>query len=220
MSPDDPRHGTYAGAVQHWSDGESACEPCVRAGTKRRAWNRYLELVGKPATVPAIGVVRRAQALHTLGWTSHEIAAAAGIPYGTLRNAMDSRCTNVYRATHEGVAAAFDRLCMTFAPPSRNANYVRNQALRRGYPGPLAWDDIDRDEEPIGMRGTTGDEEDDALVERILGGEWELARGVGRSIRLAVIDEWPGSLNDLERLTGWNVYRDLRTAMRPEKEAS
>lgn len=28
MSPDDPRHGTRAGAVAHRKDGETPCDPC------------------------------------------------------------------------------------------------------------------------------------------------------------------------------------------------
>jgi len=31
MSPDDGRHGTYAGALKHRYDGETPCQPCKDA---------------------------------------------------------------------------------------------------------------------------------------------------------------------------------------------
>lgn len=37
MSPDDPRHGTYAGALAHYKDGTDYCEPCREA---KRIWNK------------------------------------------------------------------------------------------------------------------------------------------------------------------------------------
>lgn len=49
MQPDDHRHGTHAGAVQHWKDGESACEPCARAHTRARTLR---ELDPNPRLVP------------------------------------------------------------------------------------------------------------------------------------------------------------------------
>lgn len=36
MTPDDPRHGTYAGALAHRSEGSDQCEPC------RIARNAYM----------------------------------------------------------------------------------------------------------------------------------------------------------------------------------
>ena len=34
MSPDDGRHGTYAGYQRHKKDGETACRPCRAANTE------------------------------------------------------------------------------------------------------------------------------------------------------------------------------------------
>lgn len=37
MTPDDPRHGTHAGAVAHWKTGTPTCDPCLRA---QRRYNK------------------------------------------------------------------------------------------------------------------------------------------------------------------------------------
>lgn len=34
MTPDDPRHGTRAGALAHWRSGETPCPPCARAALR------------------------------------------------------------------------------------------------------------------------------------------------------------------------------------------
>lgn len=49
---------------------------------------------------------------------------------------------------------------------------------------------------------------DPQVVARILNGEWQLTATL--SERLAVLDRFKGTQNELERLTGWNVSRDLR----------
>lgn len=69
IAPDDPRHGTYAGALQHWRAGEKACEPCLQ-GARRADKQRDLDrLNGRPPMVP-------------LGERAHSIIAA------TPRNQM------------------------------------------------------------------------------------------------------------------------------------
>lgn len=54
---------------------------------------------------------------------------------------------------------------------------------------------------------------DFAVVERILSGDWPLARFATAAERVTVISLWQGrggSQADLEELTGWNVSRILR----------
>ena len=48
MTPGDPRHGTYAGAVQHQKDGDN-CRPCARAKVAYMRGRRKLERSGKCA---------------------------------------------------------------------------------------------------------------------------------------------------------------------------
>lgn len=110
--------------------------------------NKYLRHIGRPPTVPKTGTVRRIRALQALGWTVEEIAAAAGVDYGTLRGTV--RIGNrVYRSTAERVAAAYERLHMIPAPDSVASRRARAMAKRRGWEPPLAWNDIDYDQAPI-----------------------------------------------------------------------
>lgn len=53
ISPDDPRHGTNAGAVAHWRAGERPCPAC-KLGAMRAKKERQLRAltVGEPANVP------------------------------------------------------------------------------------------------------------------------------------------------------------------------
>lgn len=51
MTPDDPRHGTNAGAMQHWRDGEPVCEPCSKASAIMCKQHRLARHRGNPATV-------------------------------------------------------------------------------------------------------------------------------------------------------------------------
>jgi hypothetical protein len=43
------------------------------------------------------------------------------------------------------------------------------------------------------------------VVQRILAGDWRLPCNPAE--KTAVIEQWAGPLNELERLTGWNVRR-------------
>jgi len=177
MTPDDPRHGTYAGTCAHWNAGEPPCDPCSLAGNRYSKRNRYMRLIGSPATIPALGTIRRIQALQSLGWTHHQIADAAGVNLKTMRNPLH-RGSRVTRATAEAIAAAYELLSMRFPAEDttiarRNATYARNVARKKGWPPPLAWDDIDCDAAPRGYRDTTAptSDLDPVVVERVLAGD-------------------------------------------------
>jgi hypothetical protein len=106
MSPTDPRHGLYAGALQHWRDRESACEPCkaaARRADKRRELDR---MYGRPPMVP-------------LGDRAHEIirttprnqlTAATGITSHRLREYEDRGPGMVVRRASRDQILAFRRL--------------------------------------------------------------------------------------------------------------
>lgn len=139
MSPDDRRHGTYAGTSAHWKAGEHPCDPCRAAGRRTRKRNRLAEISGVPRTVPALGTVRRLQALQALGWGIPDIARVSGISEKTLRNPA-YRGVSVHRDTATAVVAAYERLSMT-VPDGPYAERGRRLARRLGYAPPLAWDD-------------------------------------------------------------------------------
>lgn len=165
MTPDDPRHGTYAGVSQHWKDGEPSCPPCDLAGHRRRKLNRYLQATGRPASMPVGGVIRRVEALQTLGWNVMEISRRSGVPWKTLRGLY--RTAAVYRATFDAVAAVYDDLAM-HAPVGPYATRAARRAQRLGFHPPEAWDDIDdSDEEPTTDHTGLVDE---VIVGRLLAG--------------------------------------------------
>jgi hypothetical protein len=92
--------------------------------------------------VDATGTVRRLQALTALGYTQEAVLARLGVS-GWGHCLWSGRRRLVNAATARRVERLYEELCMTPAPPSPGATRARNTAARRGYPPPLAWDDID-----------------------------------------------------------------------------
>lgn len=203
MKPDDPRHGTYAGAVAHWLTGERPCLACATEETRYRKRRKMRHLRGDAPTVPAVGTLRRIQALHALGWTGPQIAEAAGLPVNTLRSVYYHQVRVVRAGTAQRVADAFDRLAMS-RPEGKYANRARAMAERRGWPPPLAWDDID-DPNEIPDMTEIDSLPDPVVVQRILDGDWRLKANPAE--RAMVVRRWTGSAADLARLTGWKVER-------------
>ncbi len=204
MSPDDTRHGTNAGYVAHRRANENACEPCRAAHSRVTLQWRYDEYLNRPRLVASIGTRRRVQALQCLGWSQRMIAAEVGISsQQALRVLLESDRVRV--VTHERISAAYERLCMTRPEPSSASTRARLSAQSRGYAPPLAWDDIDNPDETPNF-GQDGDfPYDEAVIERVLGGEWKLP--TTRAERVQIIARWPGSGYELENITGWKLER-------------
>ena len=169
MSPDDPRHGTTAGYAQHYKDDERPCRACYLAAQRMRKRNRYLAFVGEPATVPALGLVRRIQALEALGWPLTAVARESGVPEKTLRNPFH-RGESVTRATFDAVAAAYERMCMTVPPQTGYYKRAADRARRLGYAAPLAWDNIDDPDEQPQVTPRDPHQIDEAVVELLVAG--------------------------------------------------
>lgn len=213
MTPDDPRHGTNAGAIAHWKAGESACPACARGKSRDRAYAELDRLAGRPrvcalgasayavvATHPlrqvsaatglrthyllrlrregpekrvrrttrdrllragqgefwtAVGIRRRLEAMMTLGWSMRAFAVEAGTYESTLTRILrrDGGPTFVRATLAEAIIEAYDRLEATPLTPNRSSTRARRVAVARGYVSPLAWDDIDNDDAPTGVRG-------------------------------------------------------------------
>ena len=152
MSADDPRHGSLAGY-------KAGCrDQCCRAGAAHyQRWREYDQMLGRPRTLPVRGFRRRVEALRAIGWSVNDIASAIGMDVRNLPRTCEG--TSVYRATHQKLAEAYERMCMK-PPTDRYASRRRTLAVRRGCIPPLAWDDIDRDVTPAKTSGrvTTLDE--------------------------------------------------------------
>lgn len=95
--------------------------------------------------VPDLGARRRIRAMMALGHSHDDIAAAAG--WGTrgraVANILNQKGSWITQAKHDSVVGAYRSLSM------RPGDNLRTKAVarRRGYPGPMAWDDIDDPDE-------------------------------------------------------------------------
>ena len=175
MSENDPRHGTSAGYIAGCRD---AC--CWRA-KQRYDKTRRLELhtTGRYRKVPALGPIRRVQALQALGWSAPQIAKRAGINYRHIYNLH--RHETVYTSTLARIERAYDELSMELPPETTtgeriSARRARNHARRQGWPPPLAWDDIDDPHE--GPKGVAGREPRRTYIDPIAVGELLAGRTV------------------------------------------
>ena len=157
-----------------------------------------------------------------LGWTSQDIADAAGWNHRNavlriLNGQKGKPCTWLERETNDRITAVYERLSMRI-PTGPYRDRGRRQAERKGWPPPLAWDDIDNpNESPKGPHMDTKIDIDPVVVDRILAGRVVPATRIERE---EVCRRWRASgrpMNELERLTGWQVRR---YAERPGKDAA
>lgn len=153
MSPDDARHGTYAGAVNHYMDGEPACGPCREAGAAYRRTRRSRLYLGRTDAlmVPARGTLRRIEALQALGWSMATIGRRTG--HSEYWAYVIRRHERVHESTAREISRVYEELSMTLPPETMYTARTRASARAKGYAPPLAWDDIDRDEAPAAMGG-------------------------------------------------------------------
>lgn len=93
--------------------------------------------------IDATGARRRLQALMVLGHTLPDIAREVGVGVSSLQQTVDGRWTAIRFDTAAKIALVYRRMSLAPAPPSRFAEQARNQAMVRGWHGPMAWADID-----------------------------------------------------------------------------
>lgn len=150
LPPDDPRHGTTRGY-------HAGChEACCRAAIARYEKEGRLARLRGGRAVPALGAQRRLQALMRLGWTSQDIADAAGWANRNhvlrILNGQKGKPTRwLERGTDTIARRVYTELCMTV--PERTGYRIRTikHAERNGWAPPLAWNDIDNPgEKPTG----------------------------------------------------------------------
>lgn len=205
MLPDDPRHGTLAGWNAHRRAGQPQCEPCL-TGKRRYEKQRLIHARHK---VPALGSQRRIQALRAIGYSLQELADAGGWNYDHGAFKYPLRASTITVRTAERIAALYERLHLT---PSTGpqASKCRIQAESKGWPTPDRWYDIDDPAEhpdPGYREARRHHDHDPVVVDRILAGDMSLAATATKAERVAVVARWSGSLNELERATGWQARR-------------
>lgn len=103
-----------------------------------------LDALGATVHVPAVGTVRRLQALVAIGWSKSKLAAMLDKLPTNLGKTMHSE--QVAAGTARAVRDLYDRL-WDRPPPAftwserQSAARARNLARRNGWVPPLAWDD-------------------------------------------------------------------------------
>lgn len=132
------------------------CDDCCEAARERQFWYRNMKRAGKykaPVKVPSRGVHRRIRALATMGWSCENVGELAGVSGARVRQWMQADTVSI--ETHDLVAAVFAELWSKRAPVTAHTARTVNRARRFGWPGPLHWDDIDTDPEPVTLTRDT-----------------------------------------------------------------
>lgn len=171
----DPRHGTSRGYSAHKRARTEPCQPCRKAAADYERQRFYDAHLGRQRLVDATGSKRRIRALQAIGWPTRLICAELGYTHRDALAPLLYDAEWITRSRAVKIAELYERLCMTPGP----SNITRIRALRAGFAPPLAWDDIDRDEHPTGMR--------DHEARRDLLAEWDELRDAGESIDQAAI---------------------------------
>lgn len=152
MTPDDKRHGTVAGYGQHHKTATlPACKPCKAAMARYQNKRVLREMRGERATVPAVGTIRRIQALVCMGWSMPTLSERLGAARPqTIQNlARKPHDAQIRVATAEKIRGLYDELSMLHGPNRVGAA----RAITKGWAPPLAWDDIDNPhEKPTGFK--------------------------------------------------------------------
>lgn len=100
--------------------------------------------------VDATGTVRRLRALVAIGWPIAHLAKRLGMYDTAVGNIARGELAQVRATTAENVAALYRELCRLPGPSQR----ARIDARKKGWHGPLAWDDIDNPAEEPDTEGT------------------------------------------------------------------
>jgi hypothetical protein len=197
----DPRHGSTAGF-------HAGCRLlcCRRAYARYEKRGKVRRSRGETWAIPALGAQRRIQALLTLGWTTTDIAHAAGWQHRNsvqrVLSGQDRRpCRWIERKTHETLCEVYERLSMQIPPHAPHRARTRALALRRGYAAPLMWDDIDND--PAPQYGGPSVDIDPVVVMRLLEGKRIKAN---RAEREEAIRQWVadgGTKTELCNIHDW-----------------
>jgi hypothetical protein len=129
--------GTAAGLRTHKRERTRTCAGCREVGRVTRARLRVDVIISGPRLVPALGTQRRVRALARRSWSQADLAGRLGIPVARFKKVLGQQATR--RDLAEKVEALYREL-LDREGPSPGA---RACAERRGWPGPMDWDDPD-----------------------------------------------------------------------------
>lgn len=116
--------------------------------TEARLLSVYPEAIGPEqiGLVHPAGTARRLQALAARGWSRTQIGRRLGTTRQAVRELMDPARSQISVQSRTKVAALYDELWNVDPQPSTPAErsaYTKTlaEAVRKGWPPPLAWDD-------------------------------------------------------------------------------
>lgn len=143
VCPPDHKHGlTHTCYNAH----RCRCDDCT--GTKAAKRNPYdwedRRRRGRDVWVPALGTMRRLQALAAVGWSCEQIAGLIGSHYRPLQKIRAGQRDSVRLSTARRVAAVYERLAM-HPRHDHSGKLTRHTARKHMWLPPLAWDHIDTD---------------------------------------------------------------------------
>lgn len=123
--------------------------PKMRRDTFNRVMSVRLE-VGDTEwrTMDAVGCERRLKALMYMGWKLVDIGRRTGIDGTVLSDIIRGVTPKVRQRTFIRLRDFYDQNSMI----DGGSNRSKLRAQREGWLSPLAWDDIDRDRKPSGVR--------------------------------------------------------------------
>ncbi|MYU20770.1 hypothetical protein [Streptomyces sp. SID8352] len=134
--------GKQSGDISKLLQGQRTIAPRVAARILRSPGP-----TGIPANarIDATGTIRRGRALHAIGYPIYLIAAGVPTAANHLGRLLEREPATVSAATAQGMTALYKRWIGRPGP----SHFAIHDARRRGWHGPLAWDDIDNpDEQP------------------------------------------------------------------------
>lgn len=131
--------------------------------------------------MPAVGPVRRLQALAVEGWPLGELGSRLGVSNSAVGMLRVTRQERVLRVTAERVAVLFDVLWPLESPPAgRGSSYAATVAERRGWVAAWRWDGVDIDD-PAAVPLPVVAGPDEVLVDRIVAGTHRVPATSGRA---------------------------------------
>lgn len=149
------------------------------------------------SVVPALGTVRRLQALVWMGHTQTSLAQRMGWSVMNLSRLVLGKQERVSAKTRDIVVTIFDELWQTYGEGS-HSEAARRSAAKHRWQSPLARDDIDGDPEPGVVAGT-----EQTKGERILEDvEWLLDSGESVEQITASLRRTAGSISKLAERHG------------------
>lgn len=129
--------GTRKGVYQHRKAGNRLCAACREVNRVTVAEYRKQVLLRGRRRVPAVGTHRRVRAMARVGWSQRVLEQRLGMPRKTLSQVLLRQW--VLEDTSAAVRGLYGELAWQQGPDRR----VARIAERRGWPGPMDWDDPD-----------------------------------------------------------------------------